>query len=115
MPGRFEPAHQIRLNGLPTWRCPQGTGELEGASYEDVNYEGYGPGGAAIYALDVTDPEPLPPGHALWKAPNCIITPHVGSTPEMTRPLLVERITANVKRYAHDHDLIGPVDPDLGY
>lgn len=28
-------------------------------------------------ALDVTDPEPLPTGHPLWNAPNCIITPHV--------------------------------------
>jgi phosphoglycerate dehydrogenase-like enzyme len=34
-------------------------------------------------ALDVTDPEPLPPDHPLWSAPNCLITPHVaGSTPE---------------------------------
>ncbi|MGH9595611.1 MAG: 2-hydroxyacid dehydrogenase [Edaphobacter sp.] len=33
--------------------------------------------------LDVTDPEPLPAGHPLWTAPNCMITPHVGgSTPE---------------------------------
>lgn len=33
--------------------------------------------------LDVTDPEPLPEGHPLWTAPNCMITPHVGgSTPE---------------------------------
>lgn len=34
-------------------------------------------------ALDVTDPEPLPEGHPLWKAPNLLLTPHVaGSTPE---------------------------------
>jgi phosphoglycerate dehydrogenase-like enzyme len=33
--------------------------------------------------LDVTDPEPLPFGHLLWLAPNCMITPHVGgSTPQ---------------------------------
>lgn len=33
--------------------------------------------------VDVTDPEPLPAGHALWTAPNCMITPHIGgSTPE---------------------------------
>jgi phosphoglycerate dehydrogenase-like enzyme len=33
--------------------------------------------------LDVTDPEPLPVGHPLWSAPNCMITPHIGgSTPE---------------------------------
>ena len=30
-------------------------------------------------ALDVTDPEPLPPGHPLYSVPNCFITPHVGS------------------------------------
>ena len=28
-------------------------------------------------ALDVTDPEPLPPDHPLWQAPNLLITPHV--------------------------------------
>ena len=34
-------------------------------------------------ALDVTDPEPLPPEHPLWSTPNTLITPHVGgSTPE---------------------------------
>lgn len=33
--------------------------------------------------VDVTDPEPLPPDHPLWSAPNCMITPHIGgSTPE---------------------------------
>jgi phosphoglycerate dehydrogenase-like enzyme len=33
-------------------------------------------------ALDVTDPEPLTPGHPLWGVPNLLITPHVGaSTP----------------------------------
>jgi phosphoglycerate dehydrogenase-like enzyme len=65
--------------------------------------------------LDVTDPEPLPTGHPLWALPNCIITPHVGNTPDMAIPLLSERITANVRRYAAGDDLIGPVHPDLGY
>jgi phosphoglycerate dehydrogenase-like enzyme len=30
-------------------------------------------------ALDVTDPEPLPPGHPLWRAPNLLITPHLAT------------------------------------
>lgn len=30
-------------------------------------------------ALDVSDPEPLPPDHLLMKAPNTIFTPHIGS------------------------------------
>jgi phosphoglycerate dehydrogenase-like enzyme len=38
------------------------------------------------YATDVTDPEPLPPGHPLWRRPNVLITPHVaGSVPGLFR------------------------------
>lgn len=69
-------------------------------------------GGAA---LDVTDPEPLPAGHALWSAPNCIITPHVGNTPEMGIPLLAARVKENVERFADGRPLLGPVHVDLGY
>jgi phosphoglycerate dehydrogenase-like enzyme len=70
-------------------------------------------GGAAI---DVTDPtEPLPDGHPLWDLPNCIITPHVGNTPEMAIPLLSERITTNVQRYIAGEELIGLVDVRHGY
>ena len=29
-------------------------------------------------ALDVTDPEPLPPDHPLWRTPGVLISPHVG-------------------------------------
>jgi phosphoglycerate dehydrogenase-like enzyme len=37
-------------------------------------------------ALDVTDPEPLPTGHPLWRAPNLLLTPHVaGSSPVFLR------------------------------
>ncbi|MGD8360533.1 MAG: YebC/PmpR family DNA-binding transcriptional regulator, partial [Gemmatimonadota bacterium] len=33
----------------------KGTGELEGVSYEEVTYEGYGPGGVALYIETLTD------------------------------------------------------------
>ncbi len=65
--------------------------------------------------LDVTDPEPLPAGHPLWSLPNCIITPHVGNTPEMAVPLLSERIMVNVRAWATGDDLVGPVFTELGY
>jgi phosphoglycerate dehydrogenase-like enzyme len=69
-------------------------------------------GGAA---LDVTSPEPLPDGHPLWSMPNCIITPHVGNTPDMAMPLLAGRISQNVHLFAKGEDLVGPVDVELGY
>lgn len=69
-------------------------------------------GGAA---LDVTDPEPLPDDHPLWSLDDVIITPHVGNTPEMGRPLLVARVTENVRRFTSGEPLLGPVDPALGY
>ena len=69
-------------------------------------------GGAA---LDVTDPEPLPAGHPLWDLPNCLITPHTADTEQMTQPLLAGRIAENVQRLITGQDLVGRVDPDLGY
>lgn len=65
--------------------------------------------------LDVTNPEPLPPGHPLWDLPNCIITPHVGNTPAMALPLLSERVRENVARFAAGETLIGLVDVAAGY
>jgi phosphoglycerate dehydrogenase-like enzyme len=69
-------------------------------------------GGAA---LDVTEPEPLPDGHPLWSLPNCLVTPHSADTEEMTRPLLAERITQNVQRFAAGRPLVGTVDTAAGY
>jgi phosphoglycerate dehydrogenase-like enzyme len=65
--------------------------------------------------LDVTDPEPLPEGHPLWDRPEVIITPHTANTPEMAVPLLSERVTANVRRFAAGDPLLGLVDPLRGY
>ena len=66
-------------------------------------------------ALDVTDPEPLPQGHPLWAEPRCLITPHSADTPEMTAPLLAERIRLNVGAFLEDGRFVGVVDPRIGY
>lgn len=69
-------------------------------------------GGAA---LDVTDPEPLPEGHALWAHPRCLITPHIGNTPEMGIPLLATHVRDNVARFVRGEALHGLVDVAAGY
>ena len=47
-------------------------------------------------ALDVTDPEPLPPDHILYRLPNCLITPHIGSATHTTRRRMAEVAIANL-------------------
>lgn len=69
-------------------------------------------GGAA---LDVTDPEPLPPGHPLWSEERCFITPHCANTPAMAEPVLRERVRDNVRRYLAGETLLGIVDVSAGY
>jgi phosphoglycerate dehydrogenase-like enzyme len=64
--------------------------------------------------LDVTDPEPLPPGHPLWSAPNCMITPHVGgSTPEFIHRAF--RFGAEQVRRFIDGKELENVVTDAGY
>lgn len=47
-------------------------------------------GWIAAAALDVTDPEPLPPSDPLYDQPNCIIAPHIGSATKNTRRRMAE-------------------------
>jgi phosphoglycerate dehydrogenase-like enzyme len=65
--------------------------------------------------LDVTDPEPLPDDHPLWRYENVLITPHVGNTAEMGLPHLAARVEENVRRWLAGDDLIGTVDLAAGY
>ncbi len=50
-------------------------------------------------ALDVTDPEPLPPDHPLWSAPNVFITPHVAASSPMLIPRAIGFAAQQVARY----------------
>ncbi|MGV9254362.1 2-hydroxyacid dehydrogenase [Streptomyces sp. NPDC003697] len=58
--------------------------------------------GRLTAALDVTDPEPLPPGHQLWHAPGVLISPHVGGPTSAFLPrakrLLVNQLHCFVNR-----------------
>jgi phosphoglycerate dehydrogenase-like enzyme len=59
---------------------------------------------AAAY-LDVTDPEPLPPAHPLWEAPNCFITPHVGGGHSTEKERQVKHFLDNLRRFERSEAL----------
>ncbi len=60
----FNPRLRLAVDSAKSANMPQenieravkrGTGELEGVTYEEVVYEGYGPGGVALYIETLTD------------------------------------------------------------
>jgi phosphoglycerate dehydrogenase-like enzyme len=63
---------------------------------------------AAAY-IDVTDPEPLPPEHPLWRAPNCVITPHTAGGHADEAERLVRHFLANLARYTSGQPLVDRV------
>lgn len=65
--------------------------------------------------LDVTDPEPLPSGHALWKARNIVITPHVSADSDLTDARRVRLFNENVRRFGAGEPLLNCVDVKAGY
>jgi phosphoglycerate dehydrogenase-like enzyme len=105
-------AEQLALMGRTAWLVNVARG---GHVDTDALVHALGEGTIAGAALDVTDPEPLPDGHALWDLSNAIITPHTADTIEMVLPLLAERIRTNVAHFAAGEPLIGLVDSEAGY
>jgi phosphoglycerate dehydrogenase-like enzyme len=65
--------------------------------------------------VDVTDPEPLPKGHALWKFDNVIVTPHIAGRSDMDNGRMVGTIKDNIKRFVDGRPLINVVDKQKGY
>jgi phosphoglycerate dehydrogenase-like enzyme len=63
-------------------------------------------------ALDVTDPEPIPPGHPLWSAPNLLLTPHIGGNVRGFPGRAYALVRAQVTRYATGEPLINVVEGD---
>ena len=50
-------------------------------------------------ALDVTDPEPLPPDHPLWRQPGVLISPHVGGASSAFFPRADRLMAAQLNRF----------------
>lgn len=68
-------------------------------------------------ALDVTDPEPLPKNHPLWKMKNVLITPHIAGDFHLKETLerLVELSAHNIHAYFTGDKLKNEVDFSTGY
>lgn len=65
--------------------------------------------------LDVTDPEPLPPGHPLWRTPRVIITPHTAGRSDKTRERRFLLVQENLRRYVAGEAMLSVVDIERGY
>jgi phosphoglycerate dehydrogenase-like enzyme len=68
-------------------------------------------------ALDVTDPEPLPSGHPLWKAENALITPHISGFFHLrdTYDNIIDIFVNNMERFHAGLPLLNIVDFSTGY
>jgi glyoxylate reductase len=67
-------------------------------------------GGAA---LDVTDPEPLPPDDPLLDAPNLLVIPHLGSATERTRAAMADLAVANLRAALAGERMPHCVNPEV--
>jgi phosphoglycerate dehydrogenase-like enzyme len=67
--------------------------------------------------LDVTEPEPLPPNHRLWKLENAVITPHVAGFRFMkeTGEYIMKLNLENARRFVLTEPLESLVDYKTGY
>lgn len=60
-------------------------------------------------ALDVTDPEPLPPDHPLWACPGVLVSPHVGGNSTAFLPRAHRMVAEQLRRYAAAEPLLNVV------
>jgi len=65
--------------------------------------------------LDVTEPEPLPKDHALWKAKNIIITPHMSAQSDLGQGKRVLILGEQIRRFIAGDKLLSVVDIRKGY
>jgi phosphoglycerate dehydrogenase-like enzyme len=65
--------------------------------------------------LDVTDPEPLPPGHPLWSMENVIVTPHIATSSDLRSERTLTLVVENLRRFMRGDALLSVVDLAQGY
>jgi len=68
-------------------------------------------------ALDVTDPEPLPSDHRMWKIENALITPHISGFFHLRKTYenIVDIFIENLSRFIEGKELENIIDMTTGY
>jgi phosphoglycerate dehydrogenase-like enzyme len=122
----------VVVNALPLTEATRGTfdARIFGAMKHSTLFVNVGRGGTVVTSalvealergalggagLDVTDPEPLPADHPLWRAPNVIITPHVSSESDLGFTRVWEIMRENLRRYVAGEKMLSAVDVARGY
>jgi phosphoglycerate dehydrogenase-like enzyme len=82
---------------------------------QDALIEALRSGRLAGAGLDVTDPEPLPPGNPLWTLPNVILTPHVSTRSDLGEAARFAIVRENLRRYVAGDKMLSVVDARKGY
>lgn len=65
--------------------------------------------------LDVVDPEPLPPGHPLWKSPRVLLTPHISARSDLADEARWTIAAENLRRYVAGEKMLNVVDLARGF
>jgi phosphoglycerate dehydrogenase-like enzyme len=65
--------------------------------------------------LDVTDPEPLPREHALWRHPRAVVTPHTAGGSPRRAGRAIATFCENLRRLADGRPLLALIDKRKGY
>lgn len=72
-------------------------------------------GQLALATLDVTDPEPLPAGHAFYGHPKVRLSPHISPSTGQIVPALIDKFLNNLERLRSGAPLVDVVDTARGY
>ncbi|MYM24298.1 dihydrofolate reductase [Duganella sp. FT135W] len=72
-------------------------------------------GKLALATLDVTDPEPLPAGHAFYRHARVRLSPHISPSTDQIVPALIDKFVLNLDRFRSGQPLADVVDTARGY
>jgi phosphoglycerate dehydrogenase-like enzyme len=65
--------------------------------------------------LDVTDPEPLPLEHPLWRHPRCVVTPHTAGGSPRRADRIIDTFCENLRRMRAGQPYLALIDKEKGY